>query len=79
MSQENVFKVCDQPHPLLIARIVENCMAAKLDEAYSGMRVSAWAGYIISSSMLLSMLALGRVPGYMRLAHPVTLAWQLSP
>lgn len=31
--------MCDQPHPLLIARIVENCLAANLDEAYNGMRV----------------------------------------
>ena len=40
VSQENVFKVCDQPHPLLIAKIVESCLAAQLDDAYNGMRVS---------------------------------------
>lgn len=40
VSQENVFKVCDQPHPLLIAKIVESCLATNLDEAYNGMRVT---------------------------------------
>ncbi|KAK9809296.1 hypothetical protein WJX73_002570 [Symbiochloris irregularis] len=45
VSQENVFKVCDQPHPLLIARIVENCMAAQLDKAYEGMQALCDLGY----------------------------------
>ena len=31
VSQENVFKVCDQPHPLLIAKIVESCLASQID------------------------------------------------
>lgn len=45
VSQENVFKVCDQPHPLLIAKILESCLATNLDEAYNGMRVLCDLGY----------------------------------
>ncbi len=39
ISQENVFKVCDQPHPLLVARIMESCAKGDLDAAHAGMKV----------------------------------------
>lgn len=39
INQENVFKVCDQPHPLLVGTIIANCLKLKIDEAYDGMRV----------------------------------------
>ena len=39
INQENVFKVCDQPHPLLVKTIVGDCLLLKIDEAYNGMRV----------------------------------------
>jgi len=39
INQENVFKVCDQPHPLLVKTIVANCLSLKIDDAYNGMRV----------------------------------------
>ena len=39
VSQENVFRVCDQPHPFLVSGIVTSCMAAKIDDAYEGMKV----------------------------------------
>ena len=39
INQENVFKVCDQPHPLLVGSIIGNCLKLKIDEAYDGMRV----------------------------------------
>lgn len=39
VNQENVFKVCDQPHPLLVSTIIGNCIKLKIDEAYEGMKV----------------------------------------
>lgn len=33
INSENVFKVCDEPHPLLVKQMLENCMEQKLDEA----------------------------------------------
>lgn len=39
VNQEAVFRVCDQPHPLLVSSIVQHCLAARLDEAYQGMKV----------------------------------------
>jgi len=33
INRENVFKVCDQPHPLLVRSILTNCVDASLDDA----------------------------------------------
>jgi len=33
INSENVFKVCDEPHPVLIKTMLENCGDQKLDEA----------------------------------------------
>ena len=41
VSSENVFRVCDQPHPLLVAKIVDSCLQANIDVAYDGMKVRA--------------------------------------
>ncbi len=32
-------QVCDQPHPLLVAKIVQSCLACDLQPAYTGMKV----------------------------------------
>ena len=45
VDQDNVFKVCDQPHPLLVAQIVKACTASDLGEAYEGMRALHGLGY----------------------------------
>ncbi|XP_048839822.1 replication factor C subunit 2 [Brienomyrus brachyistius] len=34
VSSENVFKVCDEPHPLLVKSMLEHCVNADIDEAY---------------------------------------------
>ena len=39
VTRENVFKVCDQPHPLLVAKIVDSCAKAQLHTGYEGMKV----------------------------------------
>jgi replication factor C subunit 2/4 len=41
VTQASVFRVCDQPHPLMVQSILEHCAEARIDEAYEGMRVSA--------------------------------------
>ncbi|KAJ3342888.1 replication factor C subunit 4 [Kappamyces sp. JEL0680] len=33
VSPQNVYKVCDQPHPVALEAIVTSCMSAKVDEA----------------------------------------------
>ncbi|RNA38974.1 Replication factor C subunit 2 [Brachionus plicatilis] len=33
INSENVFKVCDEPHPLMIKQMLDNCLEQKLNEA----------------------------------------------
>ena len=37
VKSTNVFKVCDEPHPLLIKEMLDHCMKADIDEAYKVM------------------------------------------
>lgn len=39
INQDNVFKVCDQPHPLLVREIINSCLKLRIDDAYDGMTV----------------------------------------
>eukprot|EP00249_Psilotum_nudum_P036657 c8306_g1_i1 orf=221-1222(+) len=48
VNQENVFKVCDQPHPLHVITIVRHTMAGNIDEAYVGMKQLFDLGYSAS-------------------------------
>ncbi|XP_051960293.1 replication factor C subunit 2 [Xyrauchen texanus] len=34
INSENVFKVCDEPHPLLVKGMLEHCVNANIEEAY---------------------------------------------
>ncbi|XP_043910797.1 replication factor C subunit 2, partial [Protopterus annectens] len=34
VNSENVFKVCDEPHPLLVKEMIQHCVNANIDEAY---------------------------------------------
>ena len=48
INQDNVFKVCDQPHPVLVTSIIKKCLDAKIDEAYDGMTSLYSMGYSAS-------------------------------
>jgi len=45
VNSENVFKVCDEPHPILIRDIIEKCIQSDLDEAYKAMNHLCRLGY----------------------------------
>lgn len=34
VNSENVFKVCDEPHPLLVKEMLEFCTQGKISKAY---------------------------------------------
>uniref|UniRef100_UPI00358F17ED replication factor C subunit 2 isoform X2 n=1 Tax=Myxine glutinosa TaxID=7769 RepID=UPI00358F17ED len=34
VSSDNVFKVCDEPHPLLVKEMLQHCVNSNIDEAY---------------------------------------------
>ena len=46
VNRDNVFKVCDQPHPLVVAKIVRSCAAADLDAAYDDLKVYSSHGHV---------------------------------
>jgi replication factor C subunit 2/4 len=43
-----VFRVCDQPHPALVAAIVQRCTEARIDEAHAGLAQLCDLGYSAS-------------------------------
>lgn len=45
VNQENVFKVCDQPHPLHVKNMVRNVLEGKFDDACAGMKQLYDLGY----------------------------------
>ncbi|KAM6541428.1 hypothetical protein CsatB_005875 [Cannabis sativa] len=45
VNQENVFKVCDQPHPLHVKNIVRNVLEGKFDDACFGLKQLYDLGY----------------------------------
>lgn len=54
VDQNAVFKVCDQPHPVVVGSIVKNCLQAKIDDAYDGIRALFDQGY--SASDIITIL-----------------------
>ncbi len=45
VSPENVFKVCDQPHPVLVQGMLRSCHKGKVDDALDKLRDLWDAGY----------------------------------
>ncbi|KAL8145791.1 hypothetical protein AgCh_003805 [Apium graveolens] len=45
VNQENVFKVCDQPHPLHVKNMIRNILEGKFDDACSGLKSLYDLGY----------------------------------
>jgi len=45
VSAENVFKVCDQPHPLILRSIVESCVARNFSQAHPQLLALHRQGY----------------------------------
>jgi replication factor C subunit 2/4 len=46
--QENVFRVCDEPHPLIIAGMIEKCLKGDLENAHWDMMKLCQHGYATS-------------------------------
>jgi len=38
VSPDHVFKVCDQPHPVAVQKMLKDCQAHDVDEALEGLR-----------------------------------------
>ena len=45
ITPESVFKVCDQPHPMLVQEIVQSCVNCDIDDALSKLEKLWYQGY----------------------------------
>lgn len=45
VNQENVFKVCDEPHPLLVKEMLNHCIYGELRKAYKVPKFTLVADY----------------------------------
>jgi replication factor C subunit 2/4 len=45
VTPANVFKVCDQPHPVAVRNVLGNCAAGRLEDAYTELKALCDAGY----------------------------------
>jgi replication factor C subunit 2/4 len=45
VTKENVFKVCDQPHPDLIMRVIDYCLASEFEKACDEIDIIYYEGY----------------------------------
>lgn len=48
ITPENVFKVCDQPHPLAVAEMIKLCITGDIDEAHDHLEALWKQGYAAS-------------------------------
>jgi replication factor C subunit 2/4 len=72
VNQDNVFKVCDQPHPVLVNSIVKKCLEAKIDEAYDGMKALFDMGYSASDVITIMFRVVKNYPSmneYLKLEY----------
>jgi replication factor C subunit 2/4 len=72
VTPDNVFKVCDQPHPLAIQQCIAHCLDSKIDAATDIIRALAGQGY--SSIDLVGTLfkvvkAYANIPEYLKLEY----------
>ncbi|XP_045399080.1 replication factor C subunit 2 isoform X2 [Lemur catta] len=61
INSENVFKVCDEPHPLLVKEMIQHCVDANIDEAYkeigyTHMKVAEGVNSLLQMAGLLARL-----------------------
>lgn len=45
VNQENVFKVCDQPHPQVVSDCIAHCLQGNVDDAYDRIKFLYQAGF----------------------------------
>ena len=45
VSSENVFKVCDQPHPMVAKKLIESCLTKDFASAHKQLRFLWESGY----------------------------------
>ena len=70
VNGENVFKVCDQPHPIAIQNLLSNCQKGKIEDALEVLRELWGKGYSavdIISTMFRVVKTMDSLPEYTKL------------
>lgn len=71
MTSDNVFKVCDEPHPLLIKDMLDFCVAKDFDRAYKIMSDLWGYGYAAEDiiGMVFRITKTHKLPEYLKLEY----------
>ncbi|KAL4432809.1 hypothetical protein ABPG77_008135 [Micractinium sp. CCAP 211/92] len=72
VNPDNVFRVCDQPHPVLVSGVVQHCCEARIDDAYEGMSALCDMGYSASDIITTLFRVVKSSPGmneYLKLEY----------
>lgn len=71
INSENVFKVCDEPHPLIIKQMIENCTEQKLDEAMKVLSHLWKLGYSADDiiNVVFRVCKTAQIPEYVKLEY----------
>lgn len=78
VEPESVFRVCDQPHPVLVSSVVQHCQQARIDDAYEGMRALCDMGYSASDIITTLFRVVKNTPGmneYLKLEYIKTIGF----
>ncbi|XP_067929200.1 replication factor C subunit 2-like isoform X2 [Watersipora subatra] len=69
VTSENVFKVCDEPHPLLIKDMLDHCIAKDFDKAYAIISQLWGLGYAAEDiiGIIFRITKIHEMPEYLRL------------
>lgn len=71
VNQDNVFKVCDQPHPVKIQGMLRSCLDAEWDDAYAVVRDLSEQGYSAGDiiSVVFRVLKTFDMPEHVKLEY----------
>lgn len=70
VSQDNVFKICDQPHPIVIRGMIKSCQKGEIDPALArihGLWDQGYAAVDIVTTIFRVVKTMDELPEYMRL------------
>jgi replication factor C subunit 2/4 len=83
VSQDNVFKICDQPHPVLVRSMIKHCQKAEIDEALAridGLWEQGYSAVDIVTTIFRVVKGMEELPEYTKLEYiRVSLSGLVSP
>ena len=72
VSQDNVFKICDQPHPIVVRRLIKHCQKGEIDDALTRINTLWEQGYSavdIVVTVFRVVKGMEELPEYTRLEY----------